>query len=63
MKNNVQQIDQVHEVVQAEPNEQCVQGDFSKAESENNHPKVVQKGKRHHHGPVIAQPSRRIKHK
>ena len=32
MEYDVQQINQVHEVVQAEPDEQCVLVDFSKTE-------------------------------
>ena len=63
MENNIQQINQVHEVVKAEPDEQAVQCYLSKTEPENDHPKVVQKGKRHHHGPVVAQPSSGIEHK
>jgi hypothetical protein len=45
VKHNVKQIDQVHEVVEAKPDEQSVQGDFGEAEPENDHPKVVQEGK------------------
>ena len=62
MEHDVQQINQVHEVVQAEPNEQCFHGDFSKAEAEDDHPKVVQKGQGDHYGPVVAETTRRVKH-
>ena len=63
MEHDVQQINQVHEVVQAEPNEQCFHGDFSKAEAEDDHPKVVQKGKGDHKGPVVTQPTSGIEDK
>ena len=62
VEHYVQQIDQVHEVVKDEPDEQRVHGDLGEAEPENDHPKVVQKGKRDHHGPVVAQPTCRIEH-
>ena len=48
MEYDVQQINQVHEVVQAEPDEQCVLVDFSKTETEDDHPKVLQKGQGDH---------------
>ena len=62
MEYDVQQINQVHEVVQAEPDEQCVLVDFSKTETEDDHPKVVQKGQGDHYGPVVAETTRRVKH-
>ena len=62
MEYNIQQVDQIHEVVQTEPNEQSVHCDFRKTEAKNDDPKVVQKGKRDHKGPVIAQPTSGIKY-
>ena len=63
MEYNIQQVDQIHEVVQTEPNEQSITGDFRKTKAENDDPKVVQKGKRYHHGPIITQPASRVEHK
>ena len=63
MEYNIQQVDQIHEVVQTEPNEQSITGDFRKTKAENDDPKVVQKGKGYHHGPIITQPASRVEHK
>ena len=63
MEYNIQQVDQIHEVVQTEPNEQSITGDFRKTKAENDDPKVVQKGERYHHGPIITQPASRVEHK
>lgn len=63
MEYYIQQVDQIHEVVQAKPDEQSFPSDFRKTKAENDDPKVVQKGKGNHHGPVITQPACRVEHK
>ena len=63
MEYYIQQVDQIHEVVQTKPNEQSITGDFRKTEAENDDPKVVQKGEGYHHGPIITQPASRVEHK
>ena len=63
MEYNIQQVDEIHEVVQAKPNEQSIHCDFRKTETENDDPKVIQKSEGHHHGPVITQPASRVEYK
>jgi len=44
VENNVQEIDDVHEVVEGEPDDQGVPGDLGEAEPEDDDPEVVEKG-------------------
>lgn len=60
---NVEEVYQIHEVVKTEPDHYSVGGDFGKAESEYDDPKVVEKSHRDYHGPVVTQPSGRVEHK
>ncbi len=59
---DVEEVDEIHEVVQAEPDGQGLHGDLSEGEAEDDDPEVVEEGQRHHHGPVVAQPAGRVKH-
>ena len=62
VEHNVQQVDEIHEVVEAEPDEDCVPGDLGEGEPEDDHPEVVEEGQGHHHRPVVAEAARRVEH-
>jgi len=63
VEDDVQKVDDVHEVVEREPDEQSVQGDLSEAEPEDDDPEVVEEGERHDHGPVVAKTAGWVEHK
>ena len=62
MEDDVQKVNDVHEVVEREPDEQSVQGDLSEAEPEDDDPEVVEEGQGDDHGPVVAESPGRIEH-
>ena len=41
MEDDVQEVDEVHEVVEGEPDDDGVVGDFGEGESEDDDPKIV----------------------
>lgn len=57
----IDQIQEVGQVVQTEPNGDRSPIDLLEGEAVDYHPEVVQEGHGHHHGPVVAQSPRRIK--
>jgi hypothetical protein len=60
MEDDVQQVNDVHEVIEREPDEQGVHGDLGEAEPKDDHPEVVEEGQGDDHGPVVAEPSGRV---
>jgi hypothetical protein len=56
MEDNVKHVNDVHEVVQREPDDQRLPGDLREAEPEDDDPEVVEEGQGNDHRPVVAQP-------
>ena len=54
MEDNVEDVDDVHEVVQREPDDQGFPGDLGKAEPKDYDPEVVEKGQGNNHRPIVA---------
>lgn len=63
VKEYIDQIQEVGQVVQAEPDRDRAPVDLLEGEAVDYHPEVVQEGHGNHHGPVVAQPPRRIEDK
>ena len=60
MEDDIEQIDEIHEIVEAEPDDDSFPINLGEREAEDDHPKVVQEGQWDDHGPVVTEPTRRI---
>lgn len=62
VEQNIDQIQQIGHVVEAEPDDDRVCVDLLEREPIDDHPEIVQKGETDDHGPVVAQTTGRIEH-
>ena len=54
VEDDVQQVDEVHQVVEGEPDDDRLPRDLGEGEAEDDHPEVVEEGQGNDHRPVVA---------
>lgn len=62
VEQDVDQVEKVGEVVEAEPDQQRLAVDLLEREAVDDDPEVVEERQRHDHRPVVAQAAGRIEH-
>lgn len=62
VKKDVDEVQEVGEVIEAEPDRARVQVDLLKGKPIDDDPEIVEEGHGHDHGPVVAEAAGRIEH-
>ena len=63
MKYYIQDVDEIHEIIQAEPIVYIISCYFGKTKPEDDYPKVVEKRNRNHQRPIIAKAASWVEYK